>query len=144
IDRVRVALDYPRAQLTLPGDVIVVTGPTPAALVDPDGSSIVEYPARILRLFADTLVPEVAAADINANAEPIPWRRWNLRRVPAGQKASLQAALADITTARRIAEQRAAELGELETLVADAVAAGAFFGETTDLTSEMTDPEGTT
>lgn len=144
IDRVRVALDYPRAQLTLPGDVIVVTGPTPAALVDPDGSSIVEYPARILRLFADTLAPEVAAADINANAEPIPWRRWNLRRVPAGQKASLQAALADITTARRIAEQRAAELGELETLVADAVAAGAFFGETTDLTSEMTDPEGTT
>src|SRR5690606_4360128 len=143
IDRIRVALDHPRAELTLPGDVIVVTGPIPAALVDPDGSSVVEYPARILRLLDDSLVPEVVAGDVNAYAEPLPWRRWNLRRVPAGQKAALQATLADIIAARRTAERRAAELGALEALVTDAVAAGALIGEQPNMSSEMTEPEGT-
>lgn len=143
IDRIRVALDHPRAELTLPGDVIVVTGPIPAALVDPDGSSVVEYPARILRLLNDSLVPEVVAGDVNAYSEPLPWRRWNLRRVPAGQKTALQATLADIIAARRTAERRAAELGALEALVTDAVAAGVLIGEQPDMTSEMTEPEGT-
>ncbi|MDQ0613478.1 hypothetical protein QF046_001119 [Microbacterium sp. W4I4] len=143
VDRIRVALDHPRAELTLPGDVIVLTGPTPAALVDPDGSSVVEYPARILRLLNDSLVPAVVAADVNAYAEPIPWRRWSLRRVAAGQKAALQTTLADIIAARRIAERRAAELGALEALVTDAVAAGALIGDQPDMTSEMTEPEGT-
>lgn len=143
IDRVRVAVDYPRAQLTLPGDVIIVTGPKPAAMVDRDGSSVVEYPARILRLLDETLVPEVAAADINMHADPAPWRQWSLRRVPAGQKTALQTTLAHIVAARRTAERRVAGLSELEALVTDAVAAGALVDETNDRTSELTDPEGT-
>ncbi|MEJ1087263.1 hypothetical protein WDU99_02905 [Microbacterium sp. Mu-80] len=126
IDRVVLALEYPRAQLTLPGDVIVLSGARPAALVDPDGSSIVEYPARILRLLDDALAPEVVAADINALGSAVPLRRWVLRRVSAGQKAVLREALAGIVTARWDAERRASALAELEALVTDAVAAGAL------------------
>ncbi len=137
IDRMRLAADYPRAQLTLPGDVIVLTGAHPAAVVDTDGSSVVEYPARVLRLLDETLAPEVVAADVNALTEALPFRRWSLRRIPAGQRTALSTALAGIVGARRDAERRASALAELERLVTDAFAAGALTADT-----EPPHPEG--
>lgn len=129
IDRIRLATGYPRAQLTLPGDVIVLSGTHPAAIVDDDGSSVVEYPARVLRLQDETLAPEVVAADINALTDALPLRRWALRRVPAGQRPALRAALTGIARARRDAERRASDLAELELLVTDAIAAGALVAD---------------
>lgn len=51
----RIALDvlaaeYPRLTLTEPGDVIVTLTPILGALVDEEGASVVEFPARVLRL----------------------------------------------------------------------------------------------
>lgn len=139
IDRVTLALEYPRAQLTLPGDVIVLSGRRPAALVDRDGSSVVEYPARVLRLRDETLAPDVVAADINGLPGAVPLKRWLLRRVPPGQKAGLREALAGIVAARWDAERRASALAELEALVTDAFAAGAL---TAGFSTEPPHPEG--
>ncbi|OJU39922.1 MAG: hypothetical protein BGN97_13945 [Microbacterium sp. 69-10] len=137
IDRMRLATAYPRAQLTLAGDVIVLSGAHPAAVVDADGSSVVEYPARVLRLNDETLAPEVVAADVNALTDALPLRRWLLRRIPTGQRTVLRTALTEIVGARRDAERRASDLAELERLVTDAVVAGALTAD-----PDPTHPEG--
>lgn len=124
IDRLRLAAEYPRAELTRPGDVVFLAGSHPAALVDTEGSSVVEYPARILRLSGGALVPEVVATDINALPDPLPWRRWVLRRVPVAQGEALRRSLGSIRAARVEAERRARELTSLEALVMSAVSAG--------------------
>lgn len=126
IDRIQLAARYPRAQLTLPGDVVILSGAHAAALVDHEGSSVVEYPARVLRLQDDTLAPEVVAADINGLAGPVPIKRWSLRRMASDQRPVLGEALAAIVSARRDAERRASDLAELEALVTDAIATGAL------------------
>jgi hypothetical protein len=130
IDRMLLAARYPRAQLTLPGDVIILSGARPAALVDHDGSSGVEYPARVLRLQDEALAPDVVAADVNALTDALPLKRWSLRRIPAGQQGVLHEALTSIVRARRDAERRASDLNELEQLVTDAIAAGALAADT--------------
>jgi hypothetical protein len=50
IDRAVLAIRHPRARLTEPGDVIATTSPRLAAIVDRDGFSVVDFPARILRI----------------------------------------------------------------------------------------------
>lgn len=50
IDRLVLAAEYPYAALTRPGDVVYTTGPAFTALVDHEGSSVVAFPARVLRV----------------------------------------------------------------------------------------------
>ncbi|QIS18484.1 hypothetical protein [Nocardia terpenica] len=50
IDRIALTANYPSAQLSQPGDVIITTAPEPAALIDHEGHSVVQYPARVLRI----------------------------------------------------------------------------------------------
>jgi hypothetical protein len=50
IDRARLARVYPRARLTEPGDVVVTTVPRLGTVVDYHGYSVVDFPARILRI----------------------------------------------------------------------------------------------
>ncbi|EMY35814.1 hypothetical protein D477_002451, partial [Arthrobacter crystallopoietes BAB-32] len=85
IDRLLLAAKYPHAQLTEPGDIVFCTGATPAAEVDEEGSAVVTYPARVLRINARNapdLLPELLAADINS-APAGGWRSWPARTVPA-------------------------------------------------------------
>ena len=125
ISRTEFAMQYPRASLTEPGDVIFTAGSHPAAVVDPVGLCVVEYPARVLRLAPGApLVPELVAADINAAAAGDPWQRWQLRRVPAGQAAALSEALARLRLEREALARRGAELAETERLLAASVVAG--------------------
>ncbi|MHA6668215.1 hypothetical protein ACX3O0_05045 [Homoserinimonas sp. A447] len=127
VDRLRFAELHPNARLTEPGDVVFSSGPVPRALVDDEGSAVVAYPARVLRIDrADSagVLPELLAADIRT-ARSREWRRWILRRVRQQQREPLQLALASIRTARADAEQRVAQLTELEHLVTDAVTSGA-------------------
>ncbi|MEE2035781.1 hypothetical protein Q8791_00915 [Nocardiopsis sp. CT-R113] len=50
IDQVVFAVEYPHAALTEPGDVVYTTGPEFGAMIDHEGSSVVAFPARILRV----------------------------------------------------------------------------------------------
>lgn len=129
IDQLAFATQYPSAQLTRPGDVIFRTSPTAAAWVDPDGSKVVAYPARVLRITAGDpggLVPEVIAADITgAIAGPGAWKRWMLRRVAPHTIAPLRQALADIATAREALEARAARLTDYAALIVAGATSGA-------------------
>ncbi len=71
IDRIVLADAYPRAALTQPGDIIVTTGPRFGAHLDEDGYSIIEFPARGLRLTdagRAVLTPRVLAALLVAAA----------------------------------------------------------------------------
>lgn len=137
VDQLAFATEHPSAQLTRPGDVIFRTSPTAAAWVDTEGSKVVMYPARVLRVTASDpggLVPEIVAADITgAPSGPGAWRRWTLRRVAPRTVAPLRRALADIASARRSLETRAARLTDYAALLV----AGATSGAVTIIDSDQ-------
>lgn len=129
IDQLAFAAQNPNAQLTRPGDVIFRTSPTVAAWVDTDGSKVVAYPARVLRITASDpggLVPEVVAADITGGtAGPGAWKRWMLRRVAPQSIAPLCRALADIARTREELEARATRLTDYAALIVAGATTGA-------------------
>lgn len=129
VDQLAFATQHPSAQLTRPGDVIFRTSPTAAAWVDTDGSKVVAYPARVLRIRPSDpggLVPEIVAADIaGAPAGPGAWKRWMLRRVAPSAIAPVRRALAEITSARRDLEARAARLTDYAALIVAGATSGA-------------------
>ncbi|WP_336625241.1 MULTISPECIES: hypothetical protein [unclassified Microbacterium] len=131
VDQLAFATRHPSAQLTRPGDVIFRTSPTASAWVDTDGSKVVAYPARVLRITTGDpggLVSEIVAADITgAHAGPGAWKRWMLRRVAPRTIEPVRQALADIATARRDLEARAARLTDYAALIV----AGATSGSVT-------------
>ena len=129
VDQLAFATQHPSGQLTRPGDVIFRASPTAAAWVDPDGSKVVAYPARVLRITAADpggLVPEIIAADITgAPAGPGAWKRWTLRRVATRTMAPLRRAIADIAAARRDLEARAERLTDYANLIVAGATSGA-------------------
>lgn len=119
------AAEYPRATLTEPGDIIFRTGPRPRAVVDRDGSAVVRYPARILRVKAgqSTLVPDVIAADINA-APGGPWRQWPVRSLTPEAASGLGAVLARVEATRDELLERLQRVDDLTALLLDSAAVG--------------------
>lgn len=128
VDQLAFATHHPSAQLTRPGDVVFRTSPTAAAWVDTDGSKVVAYPARVLRITpADSggLVPELIAADIAAQAGgPGAWQRWMLRRVAPSAIAPLRRALSKSAGVRAELMDRVARLDHYIDTLTTAVAAG--------------------
>lgn len=128
IDPLEFAAQHPSARLTSPGDIVFRTSPTPRAWVDVDGSKVVVYPARVLRIdLADPggLVPEVVAADIDrSTGGPGSWRRWTLRRVAPGAITSLRAALGDIAAQREELTRRLDALDRYSDLLTAGVVSG--------------------
>ena len=130
IDRLRFAADYPSGRVTEPGDVVFTTVPHPASMVDREGTSVVLFPARILRISADDpngLLSEVLAADITA----LPpghrrWQRWPLRQVHHRQSRALADALASVRLEQERAHERLAHLDELTSLLMAGVTAGSL------------------
>ncbi|WP_404444477.1 hypothetical protein LG315_11960 [Microbacterium marinum] len=129
IDQLTFATRHPSASLTHPGDVVFRTSPTAVAWVDDEGSNVVAYPARVLRVNPSDpggLVPEVIAADITGAATgPAAWKRWMLRRVHPQTMEPLRAALAEIAAARESLEARAQRLERYAALLVDGAATGA-------------------
>ncbi|WP_286216525.1 hypothetical protein [Demequina sediminis] len=129
VDQLAFAAQHPSATLTRPGDVIFRTSPTAAAWVDADGSKVVAYPARVLRITASDpggLVPEIVAADIaSAPGGAGAWKRWMLRRVAPHTVAPLRQALAEVANARSELEARAARLEEYSALIVAGATSGA-------------------
>ncbi|KZE42750.1 hypothetical protein [Microbacterium sp. T32] len=128
VDQIAFAQRHPNARLTLPGDVVFRTSPTPRAWVDREGSSVVVHPARVLRISsADPggLVPHLVAVDIaRATGDPGAWRRWRLRRVAPSSTRTLDRALADIAARRLALAQRMDALDTYADLLAHGIAAG--------------------
>lgn len=118
----------PRALRTEPGDVVFCVSPTPAAVVDQEGLSVVAYPARIIRCAPDKgLVPEAVAQAINDLPPRAPrWRAWRVPRMPVDQAHSLRAALRRIADEEMRARQRITRLDALAHELTDGVAAGAL------------------
>lgn len=132
------AAGHPSARLTVAGDVVFRTAPTAKAWVDPDGSKVVAYPARVLRIDgADPggLVPDLVAADINhSTGGPAAWRRWRLRRVAPRVAEPLRATLAALATRREALARRIEALDNY----ADLLTAGMVSGVVT-LTNKAED-----
>ncbi|MBG6059910.1 hypothetical protein RCH16_003394 [Cryobacterium sp. MP_M5] len=130
IDRLRFAAGYPSGRVSEPGDVVFTTVPRPAAIVDREGTSVVLFPARILRINPDDpngLLSEIVAADITA----LPpghrrWQRWPLRQVHHRQRAALADALASVRLEQERAHERLAHLDELTSLLMAGVTAGSL------------------
>ncbi|WP_138945657.1 hypothetical protein [Plantibacter sp. M259] len=137
VDQLEFAAEHPSARLTFPGDVIFRTSPTAAAWVDVDGSKVVAYPARVLRVSpADPggLVPELVAADIPGQASgPGAWKRWTLRSVPTSTVAPLRGVLMNVAAQSAALRDRAARLDRYAGLLAAGVVAGAVSLETTNI-----------
>ncbi|OIH82846.1 hypothetical protein BLJ79_18035 [Arthrobacter sp. UCD-GKA] len=132
VDRLVLAADYPRAQLTEPGDVIFSDVGGTTALVDPQGASVVEYPARILRISRANpsgLIASVLAADIHGRQRG-PWRRWRVKRFPEEQVENTKAALDAIAGERQSALARVARLDRLAVLLTEGSAVAALRIET--------------
>ncbi|MFC0003513.1 DNA-binding protein [Micromonospora siamensis] len=63
MDRLTLAAEYPHVGLTDPGDLVVTTVPQFGVLLDEDGFSVIEFPARGLRISpGDALTPRVLKA----------------------------------------------------------------------------------
>lgn len=129
VDRLTFLGGHPAARLTLAGDVVFSTAP-PAAWVDPLGGSVVQSPARMLRIRPEQssgLAPAVIAGAITR--QPLyarVWRRWILPRLPEGQQEPLARALIDVADERAALRRRLDELDRLEQMLLDGVAAGAI------------------
>ena len=146
IDRLRFAAEYPVGRVTEPGDVVFCTTPRPAAIVDTEGTSVVAYPARILRINPSDpngLLAEVVAADVTSLTSTYKqWRRWILRQTEHRQRAALSDSLASIRLQEQRARARLAHLDELSSLLMTGVTAGTLMlTHTSDLPAP---PEGTT
>lgn len=128
IDPLTLADRHPSAALTRPGDVVFRTSPTAAAWVDREGSNVVAYPARVIRVNPSDpggLVPEVIAADIAGSASgPGAWKRWVLRRVAPQSIAPLRAALDEVDAARASLDARARRLEQYAALLVDGATTG--------------------
>jgi len=126
IDRLVLASTYPSARLTEPGDVVFCASPRPRAVVDSAGFSVVEYPARILRinpLDAAGLVADVLVSDIGRQSAS-DWKRWAVRRVVAAEQAGLVRVLDSVAAERSALVERLRLLDYLTQVFVDGVAVG--------------------
>ena len=128
IDRLRFAAAYSSGRVTEPGDVVFATSPRPAAVVDTEGTSVVLFPARILRIEqADPngLLDAVLAADIQSMPPGHRrWRAWPVRQVALNQRAALADALTSLRWEQKQALDRLGQLDELTDLLMAGVTAG--------------------
>ncbi|MBK5237887.1 MAG: hypothetical protein JJE28_02110 [Actinomycetales bacterium] len=150
IDSIRFVTEYPAGRLTEPGDIVFCTSPRPAAMIDTEGTSVVVFPARILRINYSSpngLLAEIIAADINAQQPGNRrWRQWMLRRVRPAEGPALAQSLAAIRSQQAIARARLTQLDELASLLMAGTTAGTLTLTTTSPlspTESLAPPKGT-
>lgn len=130
IDLLTFADRYPAGRLTEPGDVVVCTSPHVGAFVDTEGGSVVQSPARVLRITEAGrahLLPNVLALDVTAaiGSGAGDWRRWQLRTLPTGAARALTETTAAIDRERQDLVDRIAALEDLSSRLIDGAASGA-------------------
>ena len=129
VDRLAFLGTHDAARLSEAGDVVFCTSPRPRAVVDVDGGSAVQSPARVLRIDPATsegLSPHAVAQAINAQpARSRAWRGWTVPLVPPEQVVPLGGLVAAMHSERALLRRRLLELDELEDVTLRSVAAGA-------------------
>ncbi|MBA9002815.1 hypothetical protein [Thermomonospora cellulosilytica] len=134
VDRVTFEWNHPNAKRSLPGDVIITMTPKPAAIVDHDGYSVIEFPARVLRLTKagrERFTPRVLAALLNlagrADGAVRPAQRLNELRLPLLSRSDLERLdqlLAELEDRRERARREIAALDELRSLTTNGLSDG--------------------
>lgn len=131
IDLMTFAAHYPAGRLTEPGDVIVSTSPRVGAFVDIEGGSVVQSPARVLRITEagrSHFLASVLALDVTAANGPSAgdWRRWQLRVLTDEAVDVLAATTATLDEERHELLARIAALDDLALHLIDGAASGAL------------------
>ena len=134
VDRVAFETTYRNSQRSLPGDVVITTTPEPAATVDHDGYSVVEFPARILRITergTEHFTPRVLAAllTLSGRAERAirPVQRLEELRLPllaTDELTRFDQLLAELEVRQRLASDETAAIHELHRIAATGLADG--------------------
>ncbi|MFA1538063.1 hypothetical protein [Actinomadura monticuli] len=134
VDRIEFEKSCPGARHSKPGDVIITTAPRPAAAVDHDGHSVVEFPARILRIEEDGkkhFTPRALAALLDragrADGAIRPAQRLHELALPLlspSELKQLDRLLADLDDRRDRARREIAALDELRGIAATGLADG--------------------
>lgn len=134
VDRIEFEKSCPGARHSKPGDVIITTTPRPAAAVDHDGHSVVEFPARILRIEEEGgkhFTPRVLAALLDragrADGAIRPAQRLQELALPLlspSELKRLDRLLADLNDRRNRARREIAALDELRRIAATGLADG--------------------
>ncbi|MCO5987731.1 hypothetical protein NE235_16635 [Actinoallomurus spadix] len=134
IDRIAFETTYPKAQRSLPGDLIITTVPQPAVLVDHDGYSAVEFPARILRITergAEYFTPRVLGAlltrtgRVDGAIRPVQrLDELRLPLLPPGELAHFDRLLAELEKRRRQATDELNAIRELLSIAATGLSDG--------------------
>jgi hypothetical protein len=134
IDRFTLAAEYPHTALTEPGDLVVTPVPHWAVWLDTDGFSVIEFPARGLRIAAeDDLTPLVLKALLdtarNTTRSPAAVRGPRLRDVTIPnlapeQTRRLDRVLSLIGGRERLLQRQSGLLAELRELAVTGFADG--------------------
>ena len=136
VDRLSFLGAHPSSRLTEPGDVVFCTAPRPRALVDTEGGSAVQYPARILRVNpvkGEGHSPYVIASTIASQAPGArDWHRWAVPVLPPTQVQPVDEALAAVEAQRQDLRRRLTGLDTLTDLVIAGVSSHALTLHPTD------------
>lgn len=126
IDLMVLAARYPAGRLTEPGDVVLCAGSRIGAVVDTEGGSVVQRPARVLRVTeagCRHLVPSVLAHDLASGPVDVHWRRLHIRSI-TGSHDHFVATVEAIERERSTLVSRLALLDELTTAITDGATSG--------------------
>lgn len=131
IDLVTFADHYPAGRLTEPSDVVVCSSPRVGAWLDTAGGSVVQAPARVLRVTEAgrrCFLPTVVALDVRgaSGSSGGRWRRWPLRTLARNAIDTLGKATAAIDGERRSLVEQIAALDDLTSTLVEGVASGAL------------------
>lgn len=128
VDRLAFLGSGQAARLTEPGDVVFCTSPRPLAMVDVDGGSAVEFPARVLRVLQEAgagLVPHLIARQIRGQpTRSRRWQSWPVPRLAAVQAPLAARALSRLTQERHALAARLAELDDFDRVLAHGLSTG--------------------
>lgn len=137
IDRLVFTTAYPNGRYTEPGDIVFCSGSRFGAIVDHDGSAVVVYPARVIRVTdpsSSGLIPDVIAGHLNASRldtrppgairSSATWKRWEVPRVPTDRAAATIDAVRTLRDRRSAALQLLTEIEQLTSTLVDGLAHG--------------------
>ncbi|MGB3772147.1 MAG: hypothetical protein WBA00_13470 [Rhodococcus sp. (in: high G+C Gram-positive bacteria)] len=137
MDRLVFTAAYPSARYTEPGDIVFCSGARFGAVVDHEGSSVVVFPARVIRI-ADAsssgLIPDVIAAHLNASGldsraprairSSATWKRWEIPRVTADHAAATIDVVDSLRQQRETTLQLLGHIEQLTNTLVDGLAHG--------------------
>jgi hypothetical protein len=126
IDLMVFAARYRSGRLTEPGDVVFCADSRIGAVVDTEGGSVVQAPARVLRVTeagCRHLVPSVLAQDLASGSVEEHWRRRHIRRI-TGSHDDFVVTVEAIERERSTLVSRLALLDQLTTAITDGATSG--------------------